>query len=191
MEAADGNRLLVEAIDSPGYDDDVAAEQRAKEVLAYIENSFDEVFDEEKKISRNPKFEEHRIHALLYFIEPTGLGLKRNDAEFMQIIGSRINIIPIIAKADGLSRDEMANFKSKVWADLLSNQIKVFDFQKSDEANAESLQLLHSVIGSTFPLENGKIGRPYPWGFVDALSEDHCDFWLLRENLLEYNIVFL
>lgn len=119
MEADDGIRLLVEAIDSPGYDDDVSAETRAKEVLNYIENSFDEVFDEEKKISRNPKFEEHRIHALLYFIEPNGLGLKMSDAEFMQIVGARINIIPVIAKADGLSKDEMEKFKNKVQLDYL------------------------------------------------------------------------
>lgn len=79
MEATEGTRLLIEAIDTPGYDDDTSAESRAKQALAYIEKSFDQVFEEEQKIRRDPKFEEHRIHALLYLIEPTGLGYSTPD----------------------------------------------------------------------------------------------------------------
>lgn len=73
METVEGTRLQIEAIDTPGYNDDASPETRAEEVLRWVENSFDEVYAEEIKTDRNPKFEEHRIHALLYFIEPTGL----------------------------------------------------------------------------------------------------------------------
>jgi len=73
-EAEDGTRLKIEAYDTPGYDDDVPASTRATQLLQHIQQSYDDVFEEEQRIHRNPKFEEHRIHALLYFIEPTGLG---------------------------------------------------------------------------------------------------------------------
>ncbi len=79
MDSEDCNRVLIEAIDTPGFDDDYPAKERAQELLKYIEKTFDDVFDEEQRIHRNPKFEEHRIHALLYFIEPTGLGYSRES----------------------------------------------------------------------------------------------------------------
>jgi cell division control protein 11 len=74
LEADDGVRLAVEAIDTPGYDDDITSIERSQQLLKFVEKTFDDVFEEERRIHRNPKFEEHRIHALLYFIEPTGLG---------------------------------------------------------------------------------------------------------------------
>jgi cell division control protein 11 len=83
-------------------------------LFSYIEEVYNAVFEEEQRIHRNPKFEEHRVHALLYFIEPTALGLKKFDIEFMQKLAPRVNIIPVIAKADGLTQEEKKTFKSKV-----------------------------------------------------------------------------
>ena len=88
--------------------------RRANKLLEFIEGTFDEVFAEEQRIRRNPKFEEHRVHALLYFIEPTTLGLKQFDVEFIQRLAPRVNIIPIIAKADGLTVAERKKFKEIV-----------------------------------------------------------------------------
>lgn len=79
-----------------------------------MEAAFDEVFEEEQRIHRNPKFEERRIHAMLYLIEPTALGLKKFDIDFMRRVAPRVNLIPIIAKADGLSDKEKGQFKEIV-----------------------------------------------------------------------------
>lgn len=130
MEADDGVRVLMEALDTPGFDDDIPAKVRAEELLSHIENTFDEVFEEEQRIHRNPKFEEHRIHALAYFIEPTGLGLKDVDYEFMMTLASRVNIIPIVAKADSLTQDELAAFKQRLGHEIAEKGIPIFDFQK-------------------------------------------------------------
>lgn len=40
--------------------------------------------------------------------------LKAADAAFMKTVASRINIVPIIAKADGLSPQDMHAFKERV-----------------------------------------------------------------------------
>lgn len=92
---------------------------RAELLLAFLEKQFDEVFEEEQRIHRNPKFEEHRVHALMYFLEPTALGVKQFDIDFMKLLAPRVNIIPVIAKADGLAVKERENFKVKVGICLL------------------------------------------------------------------------
>lgn len=70
----DGVRLSIEAIDTPGFHDDVAPECRAQEIIDFLEKTFDDVFQEEQRIHRNPKFEDHRVHVLLYLVEPSKLG---------------------------------------------------------------------------------------------------------------------
>lgn len=80
-----------------------------------------------------------RVHACLYFIRPTGhtyfalfapllcsadypssCSLKPLDIECMKRLGSRVNLIPIIAKADTLTPNDLAAFKHKVHRHLLS-----------------------------------------------------------------------
>jgi cell division control protein 11 len=114
LDSEPGIRLTVEAIDTPGYGDDIPHNVQAEKLLSYIEDIYTLVFEEEQRIHRNPKFEEHRVHGLLYFIEPTALGLKEFDVEFMKILAPRVNIIPVIAKADGLTPEEKTSFKRKV-----------------------------------------------------------------------------
>jgi cell division control protein 11 len=41
-------------------------------ILRYIEQQYDDVLLEETRIKRNPKFQDHRIDALIYFIPPKG-----------------------------------------------------------------------------------------------------------------------
>lgn len=42
------------------------------EILAYLERQYDDILAEESRIKRNPRFRDNRVHALLYFIAPTG-----------------------------------------------------------------------------------------------------------------------
>ena len=55
-----------------------------------------------------------RVHALLYFIAPTGHSLKPVDIEFMKRLGTRVNLIPVIAKSDTLTDEEIKGFKARV-----------------------------------------------------------------------------
>ena len=55
-----------------------------------------------------------RVHACLYFIRPTGHTLKPLDIEVMKRLCSRVNLIPVIAKADTLSPVDLAKFKARV-----------------------------------------------------------------------------
>ena len=43
-----------------------------QEISSYLERQYDDILAEESRIKRNPRFRDNRVHALLYFIPPTG-----------------------------------------------------------------------------------------------------------------------
>lgn len=44
-----------------------------------------------------------------------------------------MNIIPIIGKADGISKTELQNFKNKIMCELVSNGVHIYQFPTDDE----------------------------------------------------------
>lgn len=187
----DGNRLFIEAVDTPGFSDDVDPQEVFNKVMKFIENTYDEVFEEESRVRRNPKFEEHRIHAVLYFIEPTGLDLKAVDAEFIKRLSERSNVIPIIAKADSMTAAERQKFKTQLTNDFNRQGINVYSFADYSDAelSANGFQIRKdmqplSVIGSVEPrINDTKKGRPYPWGMAECENISHCDLSTLTTAL--------
>lgn len=55
-----------------------------------------------------------QVHTCLYFIAPSGHGLKPLDIEFMRRLHDKVNIIPVISKADTLTPEECQHFKKQV-----------------------------------------------------------------------------
>lgn len=200
IDDEEGNHLQIDAIDTPGFSDDVDPEEVCNKIMNFVEKTYDEVFEEESRVRRNPKFEEHRVHAILYLIEPTGLDLKSVDAEFIKKLSVRSNVIPLIAKADALTAVERQKFKQQLATDFARHNINVYTF--ADFADSESfpgfeitkeMQPL-SVIGSVDPRPaDGRKGRPYPWGMAECDNPAHCDlktfttalFTVFRDELKE------
>ena len=85
-----------------------------QEILTYVEKQFDNVLNEESRIKRNTKSVDSRVHGILYFITPNGHGLREVDIVFMRKLGTRANILPVIAKSDSLTPKELREFKKKV-----------------------------------------------------------------------------
>lgn len=48
-----------------------------------------------------------------------------------------MNIIPIIAKSDAISKSELAKFKIKITSELVSNGVQIYQFPTDDESVAE------------------------------------------------------
>lgn len=63
------NSLRRAARDAAGADGLVHSFQ---EISSYLERQYDDILAEESRIKRNPRFRDNRVHALLYFIAPTG-----------------------------------------------------------------------------------------------------------------------
>lgn len=112
----------------------------------------------------------------LYFITPNGHGLKSIDLVCMKKLDSKVNIIPVIAKADTINKKELATFKGKVMSELVNNGVHIYQFPTSDETIAESNRAMNAllpfaVVGSNdFVKVGNKMvrARQYPWGVVQG-----------------------
>jgi len=190
-------RLKLTLVDTVGFGDQVNKDNSFKPIVDYIDQQFEAYLQEELKVKRNLyNYSDSRIHACLYFIAPTGHSLKSLDLVTMKALVEKVNIIPIIAKSDTISKEELAKFKLKIMSELLGAGIQTYQFPTDDASisalNAKNNQMLpFAVVGS---MDEVKIGnrmvraRQYPWGTVQVESEAHCDFVHLREMLLRTNL---
>ncbi|KIY65147.1 Septin [Cylindrobasidium torrendii FP15055 ss-10] len=190
-----GVRLHLTVVDTPGFGDFVNNDDSWKPILDNIESRFDSYLEQENRVNRQ-KIVDNRVHACLYFIQPTGHSLKQIDVEFMRQLHTKVNLIPIIAKADTMTDEEIAAFKARVLSDIEYHNIHIFQaptYDNEDEetiAEAEEIasKIPFAVVGSdklvATPDGREVRGRAYPWGVVEVDNEDHCDFVKLRQMLV-------
>lgn len=50
---------------------------------------------------------------------------------------NQVNVIPVIAKADTVSKSELDKLKIKIMSELVSNGVQIYQFPTEDEAVAE------------------------------------------------------
>ncbi|TMW42085.1 hypothetical protein DOY81_012835 [Sarcophaga bullata] len=190
-------RLKLTICDTVGYGDQINKDDSFKAVVDYIDAQFEAYLQEELKIKRSlVACHDSRIHVCLYFICPTGHGLKSLDLVCMKKLDSKVNIIPIIAKADTISKAELQRFKSKIMQELSNNGVHIYQFPTDDETVAETNAAMNdhvpfAVVGSTEFIKVGNKlirARQYPWGTVQVENETHCDFVKLREMLIRTNM---
>ena len=108
-----GVRLALTVVDTPGFGDAVDNTDCWQPIINYVEKQFEDYLEGETRIER-VEVPDTRVHACLYFIAPTGHGLKPLDIQFMKRIHEKVNIIPVIGKADACTHREVDLFKSKV-----------------------------------------------------------------------------
>ena len=108
-----GVRLALTVVDTPGFGDAVDNTECWQPIIAYVEKQFEDYLEGETAVER-VEVPDKRVNACLYFIAPTGHGLKPLDIQFMKRIHHKVNIIPVIGKADSCTKREINMFKSKV-----------------------------------------------------------------------------
>ena len=190
--------LKLTLVDTVGYGDQINKQDSFGSIVDYIDSQFEAYLQEELKIKRNlPGYHDSRVHVCLYFITPNGHGLKSIDLVCMKKLDQKVNIIPIIAKADTINKAELAKFKSKIMNELKSNGVSIYQFPLDDEtvaeANKENNQHLpFAVVGSNEFVKVGlgskaaclclikhsklQVGskevraRQYPWGVVQVTT---------------------
>jgi len=190
-------------VDTPGFGDQIDNEASFGEIVGYLERQYDDILAEESRIKRNPRFRDNRVHALLYFITPTGHGLRELDIELMKRLSPRVNVIPVIGKADSLTPAELAESKKLVMEDIEHYRIPVYNFpydieeddEDTVEENAELRGLMpFAIVGSEDVLEIGGRrvrARQYPWGVVEVDNPRHSDFLAIRSALLHSHLADL
>lgn len=149
----EGVRISLTVVDTPGFGDNIDNEhtfaafpphlrgmvgdvntlRSFQEIVTYLERQYDDILAEQSRIKRNPRFRDNRVHALLYFIPPTGhsyacitflyflqpslthiSSLKEMDIELMRRLSPRVNVIPVIGRSDSLTPNELRAFKKRV-----------------------------------------------------------------------------
>uniref|UniRef100_H0XFE2 Septin n=1 Tax=Otolemur garnettii TaxID=30611 RepID=H0XFE2_OTOGA len=190
-------RLKLTIVNTVGFGDQINKEESYQPIVDYIDAQFEAYLQEELKIKRSLySYHDSRIHVCLYFISPTGHSLKTLDLLTMKNLDSKVNIIPVIAKADAVSKTELQKFKIKIMSELVSNGVQIYQFPTDDDTVARinaamNGQLPFAVVGS---MDEVKVGnkmvkaRQYPWGIVQVENENHCDFVKLREMLICTNM---
>ncbi|KGG50770.1 hypothetical protein DI09_56p80 [Mitosporidium daphniae] len=177
-------KLNITIIDTPGFGESLSNSQGCATILEYIEEQYDKFLAEESRINRIRKYEDSRVHVLLYFIAPTGHGLKDLDILLMKSVGKRVNIIPVIAKSDALTRSELLSFKQQVISDIKKYHIPIYEFEPHDFDESDVIQfkenakqyLPFAIVGAEpeyigISKSNGiRRGRQLPWGFVESIS---------------------
>ncbi|KAL1129750.1 hypothetical protein AAG570_012694 [Ranatra chinensis] len=85
-------KLKLTIVDTVGYGDQINKEDSFKAVVDYIDNQFEAYLQEELKIKRAlATYHDTRTHVCLYFICPTGHGLKSLDLACMKKLDSKVN----------------------------------------------------------------------------------------------------
>ncbi|NWH67162.1 SEP10 protein, partial [Geococcyx californianus] len=197
-ELQESNVLLkLTIVNTVGFGDQIKRQDSYQPIVDYIDAQFEAYFQEELKIERSLfSYHDTRIHVCLYFIPPTGHSLKSLDLLTMKILDSKVNIIPIIGKADSITKTELPKFKNKIMSELVSNGVQIYQFPTDDETVSEintymGGHLPFAVVGSTEEVMIGNKmvrARQYPWGIVQVEDENHCDFVKLREMLICTNM---
>ncbi|CAI4343888.1 AMM_1a_G0010830.mRNA.1.CDS.1 [Saccharomyces cerevisiae] len=142
-----GVPITLDIILFPGCGDNVDNSQSSVVIKNYLDQQFANVLKEEVRIKRNTKETDGRPHVCLYFLKSTPRGVKKFDIELMKTICDKVNLIPIIPKADGLTETELNLHKDIVRQEISQNNIRVFDF-KSDTLG-ETLALYDMDIDSS------------------------------------------
>ena len=198
-----GVKVRLTVVDTPGYGDSLTGKDQFSAVTNFIDDRFEKYFLDECGLNRRHIID-HRVHACLYFISPFGYGLKPLDLKFMKNLHSKVNIIPIIAKADSLTEKEMKKLKKRILEQLETHKIKVYtlpsaendddgaddQYLDQDQAMIKKLnsKMPFAVIGANTTINHPKKGkiraRQYPWGVVELENDQHSDFIYLRSMLI-------
>ncbi|ESO03208.1 hypothetical protein HELRODRAFT_185674 [Helobdella robusta] len=192
-----GVKLRLTVVDTPGYSDPINANNCFETIINYVDCQYEKFLLDESGLNRR-HIQDTRVHCCFYFINPIGHGLKPLDLQFMKAIDHKVNIVPVIAKADTLTKSELLTLKAKVMEEIKKHQIQIYTLPDCDDDEDEDYKLQckqlkeavpFAVIGSNVMLEvrSRKVrGRMYPWGVVEVENPEHCDFIKLRTMLIAH-----
>jgi len=190
-----GVKLRLTIVDTPGYGDGMDNKDSFKPILDYVNDQFESYLKDESGLNRR-HIVDTRVHCCFYFVAPTGHGLKPLDIEFMKQLHNKVNIVPVIGKADTLTPTELVSMKRRILDEIEEQGIKIYELpdceSDEDEDYVEQTKQLKAgmpfaVVGSNTLIEvcGKKVrGRLYPWGVVEVENPKHCDFVKLRTMLI-------
>ncbi|EST05035.1 Cell division protein GTP binding [Kalmanozyma brasiliensis GHG001] len=188
-----GVKLRLNIVDTPGYGDQVNNDNCWDPIIKYIKDQHSAYLRKELTALRDRYIVDTRIHCCLFFINPTGHGLRPIDVTVMKKLSDVVNVVPVIAKSDSLTMDERDLFKERIRAEMTYNAIRAYPFDSEDyeaderDANERIRTLIpFAVVGSeqSVVIDGKQVrGRKNRYGIVNVENESHCEFTHLRNFL--------
>lgn len=192
-----GVKLRLTVVDTPGFGDSLNSVDCFKPIIQYVDDQFERYLQDESGLNRRHIID-NRVHCCFYFINPSGHGLRPLDVTFMKAVHHKVNIVPVIAKADTLTKQEVLRLKKRIMDQIDEYGISIYplpdcDSDEDEDYREQCRQLKEAVpfavIGANTVIEvkGRKVrGRMYPWGVVEVENPDHCDFIKLRTMLITH-----
>jgi septin 3/9/12 len=178
-----GVRLKLTIVDTPGYGDQVNNDHCWDPVIRYVKDQYSLFLRKELTPQREKRLPDSRIHAVLFFISPTGHALSPLDLVVLKRLSDICNVIPVIAKSDSLTPEERLAFKNRIREEIAFNEIRVFPFvdvdedlgdaDRADKVLTQQIKEMipFAIVGSERNVVvNGKAvrGRRTRWGVVNS-----------------------
>ncbi|KAJ1652203.1 hypothetical protein IWQ61_007407 [Dispira simplex] len=241
--------ILLNLIDTPGWNHDDSGEDASnvyRKIVSFLEEQMDKRVVEELKVRRDKYAPNLIVHACLYFMDPNQEGFRATDIHIIKELGTRVNLIPVVGKADLITLTRKLQLQSDfvVGMKLYADQVSLFDLPGDGEGPETELNTRDSVClegpdGDSKGLGTGApssvmmpfflfnhepidphtlapfgelaatettlpefksvldtltrthaknplfLGRCYPWGRIDCMNPEHCDFAIVRSMLFD------
>lgn len=185
-------RLKLTVVGSKSYGEALSWKNTHAPLVEYIEAQFADYHKRESGFDRK-NVKDKMVHCLFFFISAIGPGLSKLDIDFLKAVDGRVNIVPIIAKAEALTEPEKASLKRRVKDDLDRNQIKVYLMPDAEADDSDDIKRGIKEIQDAMPfaissisrksLDNSITERILDWCTIDLYDRDHSDFLLLKTML--------
>ncbi|XP_016288009.1 septin-2 isoform X3 [Monodelphis domestica] len=143
-----GVKLRLTVVDTPGYGDAINSQDCFKTIIYYIDNQFERYLHDESGLNRR-HIVDNRVHCCFYFISPFGHGLKPLDVEFMRALHGKVNIVPVIAKADTLTLKERERLKLRILDEISEHGIRIYQLPDADSDEDEEFKEQTKVLKNT------------------------------------------
>ena len=168
-----GVKLRLSLLDTVGFGLTLNRATDLDPILSHIKAQYEIHLNSERSTERK-QIQDSRIHCILYFIPPTGHGLKEVDVLALKTLSNWCNVIPVIAKGDAFTPEELIKFKESILASLAEFDIPVYPWNSSEGKEQVNDIINHfpfAVVGANSDMKDPKSGksipiRKYQWGQV-------------------------
>ncbi|KAK2538260.1 Sept2 [Columba guinea] len=150
-----GVKLRLTVVDTPGYGDAINCRDCFKTIISYIDEQFERYLHDESGLNRRHIID-NRVHCCFYFISPFGHGLKPLDVEFMKAIHNKVNIVPVIAKADTLSLKERERLKKRILDEIEEHGIKIYHLPDAESDEDEDFKEQTRLLKHSLEVQNAE-----------------------------------
>ncbi|CAD8085529.1 unnamed protein product [Paramecium sonneborni] len=188
--------LNIKFIDTPGFRHQYGLKAWLKLLCNYIHNQFHTYkLRQTQQYESKEKFQQlsqqdldERVHVCFYFF--SGPRILAEDLQALKKISEIVNVIPILAKGDSYTKNEIIQLKQQ-FNDLINEyRIDLFKFQcnnTSPEKSQFGVTPPYVIISSIEQFQVGNhliYGRKFPWGICDIFNPQHSDLAIIYKLLI-------